>query len=177
MATGAAVAATMTGITDAPAAHADNGSTATDLGLLDTAQANVTEAFSVLDSVSGMHPVVPADFGDAINRFEAIQEPLLSSDNSFLSGLGHFLFDGPDQQLAQASDTFLTAAQSFAVDPTSITNELDALSASFQFDGALLFGSLFPNVVGKVIDQVFDIGGFDTAAAGADQASGFDLPF
>lgn len=189
MAIGAGMAAAMIGMTGAPAAHADAGSAATDLGLLDSAAADFTEAINVLTNTPG---VVVIDLSglnvpDIINQFEAIQTPLLSSDNSSLSGLGDFLFDGPDQQLAHAGDVFLTAAQAFAADP-SPTAGLGISSAGFQYTDTLLFESLYPNGVGAVIDQLLGLGGFDTAAgsaadvgaagsAGADLAAGFGLPF
>jgi hypothetical protein len=194
VAAGAGVAAAMIGMVGAPSAYADDGSASADLGLLMSADADVTEAINVLNNLPGVVIDIgsPAEPIDAISQFEAIQTPLLSSDNSFLSGLGGLLFDGPDQQLNQASGAFLSAVQAYVADP-SITNDLDVLSTTFQFDDSL-FGSILPNDVGKVIDQLFDVGGFDTAgggaadvgasasadtagSAGADLATGFDLPF
>jgi hypothetical protein len=148
----AAAAAAMIGVASAPAALADDGSLATDIGLLDSAATNVTEGFNV--------------WTQAITQFEADQTPLLSSDNSLLSGLGESLFNGPDQQLAQASDTFLSAAEAYAADP-STTNGLDTASASLQFDDSLLFDSGPANLIGQVIDQVLHLGGSDTASAAA----------
>jgi hypothetical protein len=199
IAVGAVAAAAMIGVASAPAAHADpvDVSTSTDLGLLDAAAADMTEANDVLHNLPGV--VVVDLFGgisnaaDVIDQFEAIQAPLLSSDNSFFSGLGHVLFDYPDQQLNQASDAFLSAVQSFAADPSSLTG-FDVSLAGFQYTGTVLFDSLLPNVVGEVIDQLFGLEGPDAvggsaadvaASAGADAAgsasadlaTGFDLPF
>ena len=83
-----------------------------------------------------------------------------------LSGLGESLFNGPDQQLATASETFLSAAEAYAADP-STTNGLDAASASLQFDDSLLFDSAPANLIGQVIDQVLHLGGSDIASASA----------
>jgi hypothetical protein len=94
----------------------------------------------------------------------AVQTPLLSSDNSLVSGLGELLFTGPDQQLAQSAETFLSAADAYAADPTSLVNTVDVLSATFQWTDSLLFDSLPANVIGKLVDQ---IAGFDIASAGA----------
>jgi hypothetical protein len=161
MATGAGVAAAVIGMTGAPVAHADAGSTSTDLGLLDSAEANAAEAFTLAGGF------VPPDLADVFDKFEAVQTPLLSSDNSFFSGLGHVLFDVPDQQLNQTSDALLSAAQSFAADdPASITDDLDYLSAGFKFADSL-FGSILPFAVGKIVDQLFDLGDVDTAGGTA----------
>jgi hypothetical protein len=199
MVVGAGVAAAIIGMPGAPAAHADDGSASTDLiGLLDSAAADMTEANDVLHNIPG---VVVVDLGgvignaaDTINQFEAIQEPLLSSDNNFWSGLGDFLFADPDQQLNQASDAFLTATQAVAADPSSLIAGLELSLAGFQYTDTVLFDSLLPNAVGWLIDQLFGIGSFDAAAssaadvaagvgadvagsAGANLAAGFDLPF
>ena len=147
-------------------AHADDGSLATDIGLLNSAETNVTDGFNVWTQAYGEAPPSSAALTEAITQFEADQTPLLSSDNSLLSGLGESLFNGPDQQLAQASDAFLSAAEAYAADP-STTNGLDAASTSLQFDDSLLFDSGPANLIGQVIDQVFHLGGSDTASASA----------
>jgi hypothetical protein len=162
----AAAAAAMIGMACAPAALADDGSLATDIGLLNSAETNVTDGFNVWTQAYGEAPPSSADLTQAITQFEADQTPLLSSDNSLLSGLGEALFNGPDQQLAQASDAFLSAAEAYAVDP-STTNALDAASASLQFDDSLLFDSGPANLIGQVIDQVLHLGGSDAASASA----------
>jgi hypothetical protein len=151
------------------------------LTLLDTAATNTTDAIDVLDK---MPNTVVVNIGppptEVFDQFEAIQTPLLTSHNSFLSGLGDFLFAGPDEQLEEASASLLTAAQALAADPSSLTADEGLSSAGLQYLDAVLIDSLLPNIVGKVIDQVFDIGDFDAAtggAAGADLATGFDLPF
>jgi hypothetical protein len=159
----AAAAAAMIGM---GTAHADDGSLATDIGLLDSAATNVTEGFDVWTQAYGEAPPSSADLTQAITQFETDQTPLLSSDNSLLSGLGEALFNGPDQQLAQASETFLSAAEAYAADP-STTNGLDTASASLQFDDSLLFDSGPANLIGQVIDQVLHLGGPDTASAAA----------
>ncbi|WP_343709866.1 hypothetical protein [Mycobacterium sp.] len=168
MAAGAGVTVAMIGMAGAPAARADDGALATDIGLLDTAAADTTEAFTMLTNQPGVVIGIgnPDLLTGAINQFEAIQTPLLSSDNSFLSGLGDSLFNGPDQQLAQTSDVLVTAVQSYIADPSS-TTDADVLSATFQYDDSVAFDSLPANVIGEVIDQVFGIGGYDTAGASA----------
>jgi hypothetical protein len=162
----AAAAAAVVGMGTAPAALADDGSLATDIGLLNSAATNVTEGFNVWTQAYGEAPPSSADLTQAITQFEADQTPLLSSDNSLLSGLGEALFNGPDQQLAQASDAFLSAAEAYAADPSSATG-LDAASASLQFDESLLFDSAPANLIGQVIDQVFHLGGSDIVSAAA----------
>jgi len=147
-------------------AHADDGSLATDIGLLDSAATNMTDGFDVWTQAYGEAPPSSADLTQAITQFEADQTPLLSSDNSLLSGLGESLFNGPDQQLAQASDTFLSAAEAYAADP-STTNGLDTASASLQFDDSLLFDSGPANLIGQVIDEVLHLGGSDIVSAAA----------
>jgi hypothetical protein len=175
IAAAAGAAAATIGMT-ASAAHADDGSLGTDIGLLNSAETDVIEALNAFNQVSGNG--LPSDFpGNLVNltdQFEAIQTPLLSSDNSFVSDLGDALFNGPDQQLAQSSDAFLVAAEAFSTDPTSAINELDAVSTALQYDGTLLFDELPADVVGKLVDQLL---GFDIANAGADLATGLGLPF
>jgi hypothetical protein len=139
-------------------AHADEGSVPADIGLLNTAQTDIAEAFSL----SG-HTNADAGF---FPELEAIQTPLLSSDNSFVSGFGEVLFNGPDQQLAQASETFLSAAETLSSDTTNFTALGDYASTGFQVTGAI-FGEIPSTLIGKLTDQIFDIGGFDTASAGA----------
>jgi hypothetical protein len=160
----AAAAAAMMGMGTAPAAHADDLST--DIALLETAETNVTDGFNIWTQAYGEAPPSSADLTQAITQFETDQTPLLSSDNSLLSGLGESLFNGPDQQLAQASDAFLSAAEAYAADP-STTNGLDTASASLQFDESLLFDSGPANLIGQIIDQAFHLGGSDTAGAAA----------
>ena len=162
---GAGLAATAAAVIGMGTAHADDG-LSTDIGLLNSATTNVTEGFNVWTQAYGEAPPSSADLTQAITQFEADQTPLLSSDNSFLSGLGEALFNGPDQQLAQASDTFLSAAEAYAADPSSATG-LDAASASLQFDDSLLFDSAPANLVGQVIDEAFHLGGSDIASAAA----------
>jgi hypothetical protein len=161
---GAGLAAAAAAVIGMGTAHADDLST--DIGLLNSAATNVTEGFNVWTQAYGEAPPSSADLTQAITQFEADQTPLLSSDNSFLSGLGEALFNGPDQQLAQAGDTFLSAAEAYAADPSSATG-LDAASASLQFDDSLLFDSAPANLVGQVIDEVFHLGGSDIASAAA----------
>jgi hypothetical protein len=138
-------------------AHADDGSVPTDIGLLTTAETDVTDAFNL----TGQTP----DTG-FFSQLEAIQTPLLSSDDSFVSGVGEALFNGPDQQLAQASDAFLSATEVISSGTPSITALGDYASAGSQLVGAI-FGELPSTLIGKLTDQIFDIGGFDTASASA----------
>ena len=158
----AAAAAAMIGM---GTAHADDGSVPTDIGLLNTAQADIAEAFSLSGQTN-------ADAG-FFPELEAIQTPLLSSDNSFVSGFGEALFNSPDQQLAQASEAFLSAAETLSSDTTNLTALGDYASTGFQVTGAI-FGEIPSTLIGKLTDQIFDIGGFDTtsaSAAAADVAS------
>jgi hypothetical protein len=156
---GAALAAAMVGTAGTPAARADNGSVPTDIGLLNAAETNVLDGFSLTGHTDTAFP-------DVIGKLEVIQTPLLSSDNSFVSGFGEALFNGPDQQLAQASETFLSAAQAVAADPTSLAPLSEYASAGFQLVGSI-FGEIPSAFVGKLTDQIFDIGGFDSTSASA----------
>jgi hypothetical protein len=156
--TSAGVAATAAAVFGIGTAHADDGSVPTDIGLLNTAQTDIAEAFAL----SG-HTNADASF---FPELEAIQSPLLSSDNSFLSGFGEALFNGPDQNLAQASEAFLSAAQTLSSDTTNLTALADYASTGFQVTDDI-FGEIPSTIIGKLTDQIFDIGGFDTASTGA----------
>ncbi len=160
LASGAAVAAAVVATAGAPTALADDGSLTADLGLLDSVQSNVVSAFALAGHTD---TVVP----DLISKFDAIQTPLLSSDNSFVSGVGELLFNGSDQQLAQSSEAFLVAAETLAGDPSSATGIADYASAGLQFSGALLFDSLPANVTGALIDRIIDPEFPSTTSAGA----------
>jgi hypothetical protein len=153
------------GASSASATPAADGSLATDIGLLNTAQADVTDAFNVLGQ--------PQPTPDIFNQIEAIQTPLLSSDNSFVSGLGDVLFNGPDQQLAQASEAMLSAADAFSADPTG-TDGLNLVSTAFQFDGSLLFENLPADVIGKVTDDVFGLSSAADIASSLDPVAAVD---
>lgn len=158
-------------------AHAD-GSDVTDLDLLSSASANAIDALGIISKMSGTATSSDASqLSYYFTQLEGVERPLLTSDNGSFSGLGHLLFDGPDQQLSQTSEAFLSAAQGFGADPSSLSNELAAVSTSFQFDGAMLFDITSSMVVGKLVDQIFDLGGFDAGSAGADLTSAFNLPF
>ena len=137
-------------------AHADDGSVPTDIGLLNTAESNVLEGFAA----TGRTDTV---FLDLIGKLDAVQTPLLSSDNSFVSGFGEALFNGPDQQLEQSSETFLSASQAIAAEPTNLTALSDFASAGFQLDGAA-FGEIPSTLIGKLTDQIL---GYDILSAGA----------
>jgi len=154
---GAAVAAAMLGSAGAPAARADDGSIPADIGLLNVAQADVLEGFSLTGHTDTVLPGV-------IDQLEVIQTPLLSSDNNFVSGFGEALFNGPDQNLADASETFLSASQALAADPTNITAFGEYATAGFQLDGSL-FGLIPSTVIGKLTDQIL---GIDSAVPGAE---------
>ena len=95
---GVGLAAAAAAVIGMGTAHADDLST--DIGLLSSAATNVAEGFNVWTQAYGEAPPSSADLTQAITQFEADQTPLLSSDNSLLSGLGESLFNGPDQQLA-----------------------------------------------------------------------------
>lgn len=150
-------------------AHADDSSVPADIGLLTAAETDIAQAFSL----NGQTPTDATIFPE----LEAIQTPLLSSDNSFVSGVGEALFNGPDQQLAQASEAFLSASEAFSSGTPSITTLADFASTGFQLDGAI-FGEIPSTVIGKLTDQIFDVGGFDSASASAttDLATSADSP-
>jgi hypothetical protein len=172
LAGGAAVTAAIIGAAGTPVAHAD--ALSTDIGLLTTAETDVNDGLTALSQLPGAGGgTPPPDLGELTSQFEAVQTPLLSSDNSVVSGLGELLFNSPDQQLAQSAETFLSAADAYAADPTSLTNTLDVLSATFQWSDSLLFDSLPANVIGKLVDQVagYDIGSVSAAADSATSAS------
>jgi hypothetical protein len=156
--TGAGLAAAAAAMIGMGTAHADDGSVPTDIGLLNTAQADIAEAFSLSGQTN-------ADAG-FFPELEAIQTPLLSSDDSFVSGFGEALFNSPDQQLAQASEAFLSAAETLSSDTTNLTALGDYASTGFQVTGAI-FGEIPSTLIGKLTDQIFDIGGFDSASASA----------
>jgi len=156
LAGGAVVAAGMIGAASAPAAHADDGSLTTDIGLLNAAETNMQDAFSLAGWTD-------TEFPHLINQWEAIQTPLLSSDNSFVSGWGEFLFNGPDQQLAQSTDAFLSAGEAYAADPSATTG-LAELSPFIQLIDTLFLDTLPSNVIGKLTDDVL---GYQTSIAGA----------
>jgi hypothetical protein len=106
----AAVAAAMIGM---GTADADDGSVPTDIGLLNAAESNVLEGFAATGRTDTVFP-------DLIGKLDAVQTPLLLSDNSFVSGFGEALFNGPDQQLEQSSEAFLSASQALAAEPTQL---------------------------------------------------------
>ncbi|MGA8332479.1 MAG: hypothetical protein WB777_24815 [Mycobacterium sp.] len=152
------LAAAATAMIGMGTAHADDGSVPADIGLLNTAQTDIADAFTL----SG-HTNADANF---FPELEAIQTPLLSSDNSIVSGFGEALFNGPDQQLAQASEAFLAAAETLSSDTTNLTALGDYASTGFGVTDAI-FGEIPSTLIGKLTDQIFDIGGFDTASVGA----------
>jgi hypothetical protein len=152
--TGMAAAAAAAAVIGMGTAHADDGSVPTDIGLLNTAQADIAEAFSL----NGQTP----DTG-FFPELEAIQTPLLSSDNSFVSGFGEALFNGPDQQLAQTSEAFLAAAETLSSDTTNLTALGDYASTGFQVTDAI-FGEIPSTLIGKLTDQIL---GYDIASPGA----------
>jgi hypothetical protein len=156
--TGAGLAAATAAVIGMGTAHADDGSVPIDIGLLNTAQTDIAEAFSLANGANGDLGFFP--------ELVAIQTPLLSSDNSLVAGFGEALFNGPDQNLAQASEAFLSAAETLSADTTNLAALGDFASTGFQVDGAI-FGEIPTTLIGKLTDQIFDIGGFDTASAGA----------
>jgi hypothetical protein len=139
-------------------AHADDGSVPTDIGLLNTAQTDIAEAFALSGHAN--------DGANFLPELESIQTPLLSSDNSFVSSFGEALFNGPDQNLAQASEAFLSAAQTLSADTSNLAALGTYASDGFQVTDAI-FGEIPSTLIGKLTDQIFDIGGFDTASASA----------
>jgi hypothetical protein len=153
-AVGTGMAAAAAAVIGMGTAHADDGSVPTDIGLLNTAQADIAEAFSL----NGQTP----DTG-FFPELEAIQTPLLSSDNSFVSGFGEALFNGPDQQLAQTSEAFLSAAETLSSDTTNLTALGDYASTGFQATDAI-FGEIPSTLIGKLTDQIL---GYDIASPGA----------
>ena len=146
-AVGTGMAAAAAAVIGMGTAHADDGSVPTDIALLNTAQADIAEAFSL----NGQTP----DTG-FFPELEAIQTPLLSSDNSFVSGFGEALFNGPDQQLAQTSEAFLAAAETLSSDTTNLTALGDYASTGFQATDAI-FGEIPSTLIGKLTDQIFGL--------------------
>ncbi|KAA8969197.1 hypothetical protein [Mycobacterium sp.] len=159
-AAGAGMAAAVIALTGAPAARADDGSVPADIGLLTTAETDINEATSVAGQT------LPSSSLEFFSKLEAVQTPLLSSDNSFFSSVGDFLFSGPDQHLAHASEAFLAASEAFSSDPTSTTAVGDSASAVLQTIGAA-FDEIPSTVIGKSIDEIFDVGGYDSTSASA----------
>ena len=151
---GVGMAAAAAAVIGMGTAHADDGSVPTDIGLLTTAETDVTDAFSL----NGQTP----DTG-FFSQLEAIQTPLLSSDNTFVSGVGEALFNGPDQQLAQSGEAFLSAAEALSSGTPSITALGDYASTGFQLVGAI-FGEIPSTLIGKLTDQIL---GYDIASPGA----------
>lgn len=157
VAAGSGAAAALIGMTGAPAARADTPIDPVEL--LDAAATDMTQAEDVLSKLPDTVVVnVGGDPADVIDQFEAIQEPLFSSHNGFLTGLAGLLFDGPDQHLADAGGAVLAAAQAVAADPSSTTADPALISATLQYGDAVLVDSLLPNAAGKVIDQLFGLG-------------------
>ncbi len=165
----AAAAAAMIGMAGAPTAQADDLST--DIGFLTTAETDLNDGLTALSQLPGAGGgTPPAELGDLISQYEAIQTPLLSSDNGFVSGFGELLFNGPDQQLAQSAESFLSAADAYAAEPTSLINTADLLSATFQWTDSLLFDSVPANAIGKLTDFVLG-DNITSASAAADMAT------
>jgi hypothetical protein len=84
----------------------------------------------------------------------------------FPHAVDKFLFNGPDQHLAQASEAYLAAYEAFSSDPTSTTALGDSASADLQTIGAA-FDEIPSTVIGKGIDEIFDVGGYESTSASA----------
>jgi hypothetical protein len=178
MVVGAGVAAAIIG---APAAHADDelGDTphpiipVTPASLLSSTTDNLTETNNVLSQadlpdefqgVLGPQTQVLDNGLDLVDKYEAIQAPLVSSDNPSLVDLGSLLFLVNDQQIEQASGAVLSATQAFDSAP-SLTTEFGLLSADLQFLDTSVLDSLIPNIGTKLVEQLFGIGGSDAASS------------
>jgi hypothetical protein len=191
MAAGAGVAAATIGMTGVPNAHADDGSTLTDISLLDAATADLTQAKDVLSGAD-----VPAQFqvGTSFedtglqfveDKAEAAQAPLLSHDDPF-SGFVNLLFSGLDQQLEHGAAAVLSADQALAADPSQSTfSDVDTAQEQFVNASTAL---VIPDDIAHLVDQLFGLGGSDAASSigsdlasntGSDLATSFssDLPF
>jgi hypothetical protein len=187
LAAGAGLAAVALGLGIAHADPTGGASTSADPAtLLDSAAADLTQASEVLSKAD-----VPAslqhllsvqtqsaeEFSQVIAQAQSIQDPLLSNDNTFVAGLANLFFGDVDQKFAQASAAVLSADQAFAADPSQST-EAGLIGPDFQLDGAAI-DSVFPDVTGVFVDRLLGIPveSPDAAvSAGADLATGFDLP-
>ena len=121
---------------------------------------------------------IPYDRGldghsDADVLTHAVMDALLGA--AALGDIGRLFPDSDDAFLNISSLVLLSRVRDALADAGYRVVNIDAT----------LIDSIFPNAVGKVIDQLFDVGGFDTASgsaadvagsAGADLATGFDLP-
>ncbi|WIM89604.1 hypothetical protein PT015_09325 [Candidatus Mycobacterium wuenschmannii] len=149
-------------------------SVTTDIGLLTTAQTDISDGLTALSQLEGTQGTIPPALAELTGQFEAIQTPLLTSGNPVFSGLGEVLFNGPDQQLADSSAAFLSAADAYVADPTSAANTLDLISAGFGFDGSLLGESLPVNIFGSLVDKLFDLTPAADLAASVDPVTAVD---
>jgi hypothetical protein len=151
-------------------------------GLLNSAASNLTEASDVLSNADvpaslqqllGAQTQIPDVYSQLVSQAQSIQDPLLSSDNSSVSGLANLFFGGIDQQFTQDSAAVLSAEQAFVADPSD-TTAAGLLIADLQFAGAAI-DSLFPELAGVFADRLLGlpVGVLDTAAAaGSDAAAG-----
>ena len=87
----AAAAAAMIGMASAPVARADDGSLATDIGLLDSAQTNVTDGFDVWTQAYGEAPPSSAILTETINQFVADQNAAAVVGQQLVVGLGRIV--------------------------------------------------------------------------------------
>ena len=145
------------------AAHADPDAS-DPAGLLSSAAADLTQAEDVLTGVdvpTSMQKFIddqtqlPDHYLQLITQAESIQDPLFSSDNSFVSEVANLLYGNLDQQFAQDSAALLAAEQAFAADPSQAT-EAGVLTSDLQIAGTAL-DSLFPELAGVFIDRLLGI--------------------
>ena len=175
LAVGAAVAAAVIG---AGAARADDTDA---LGFLDSSATDLTDAKDVLSTA-----VVPDEWQStlstqtqfldfnlgAIDKFEGVQDPLLTSHDTVIAEIANVLFSGSDQQLAQASEAVLSADKAFVADP-SLTTEFGELGPELQLTSAVI-DQAFPDDLARVADQLLGLGSADAtgaASAASDPAS------
>jgi hypothetical protein len=196
LAIGVGVATVMLGMGTAHADPSVDTSTSTDPAtLLDSAASDLTQASDVLskaDVSASLQQILgeqtqSADaFSQLISQAQSIQDPLLSSRDSVVSGLANLFFGDIDQKLAHGSAAALSADQAFAADPSEGT-EASLVIPDLQLDGAAI-DSLFPDLIGVFVDRLLAIpaegvdsaggNGADAAAnGGAELATGFGLPF
>jgi hypothetical protein len=114
LASGAGVVAAMIALAGATAAHADDEGTVTDVGLLQSGVADLTQANDVLSNADvptqfqpflGEVAAFPDNSIQLLDQAESFQAPLFSSADPF-SGLASALYGGLDQQFAQRCCSF-----------------------------------------------------------------------
>ncbi len=172
LAVGAAVAAAVIG---AGAARADDTDA---LGFLDSSATDLTDAKDVLSTavvpdewqstLSAQTQLVDFNLG-VIDKFEGVQDPLLTSHDTVIAEIANVLFSGSDQRLAQASEAVLSADKAFVADPSPTTDSAE-LGPELQLTSAVI-DQAFPDDLARVADQLLGLGSADTTGAGAASAA------